>query len=347
MGMQEHVQHVVEELVGSGRESSVQVAAYLDGELVLDVSVGAAPDSLIYSYSTGKGLTATVVHVLAERGLIDYDLRIADVWPEFGRHGKGDVTLRHALTHSAGVPVLPSWVTAADFADWDKMCALIADAEPVWPAGDRHGYHAWTFGWLVGETVRRATGRTVADVLATEIAAPLGMSGELYFGVPPQALDRVLPLADRNWSAAMVALSAQIPRVDLVAPPAVRPGAELGNALVGVDTRATGTMSARAVARMYAALMGPVDGVRLASPERLRLMTAVAADGPDWTFGGDSTMTLGYSLDGGMVGWSGSGGSIAGMAPEKGLAVAMTKNLLGYGDGDPLEELRAYLLNAV
>jgi CubicO group peptidase (beta-lactamase class C family) len=243
--------------------------------------------------------------------------------------------------------VLPPWVTASDFADWDRMCALIADAQPVWPAGERHGYHAWTFGWLIGETVRRATGRTLAEVLATEIAAPLGVSGELYYGVPPQERDRVVPLADRNWAAAMAALSTQIPRVDLVAPPAVRPGAELGNELVGVDTPATATMSARAVARMYAALMGPVDGVRLVSPQRLPLMTAVASDGPDWTFGGDSTMTLGYSAEGGMTGWSGSGGSLAGMAPEKGLAVAITKNLLGFGDGDPMEELRAYLLAAV
>jgi CubicO group peptidase (beta-lactamase class C family) len=347
VGIQEHVQGFVEELVGSGLESAVQVAAYVDGELVVDVAVGAASDSLIYSYSTGKGLTGTVVHVLADRGLIDYDLRIADVWPEFARQGKGEVTLRHALTHAAGVPVLPSWVTAADFGDWDKMCALVAEAEPVWPAGERHGYHAWTFGWLIGETVRRATGRTVAEVLETEIAVPLGVSGELYFGVPDAARDRVVPLADRNWAAAMEMLSAQIPRVDLVAPPAVRPGAQLGNDLVGFDTPATGTMSARAIARMYAALMGPVDGVRLVSPQRLPLMCAVAADGPDWTFGGDSTMTLGYSLDGGMVGWSGSGGSIAGMAPDKGLAVGITKNLLGFGDGDPMEELRAYLLGAV
>ncbi len=162
MGMQEHVRQVVEDLVASGREAAVQVAAYVDGALVVDVAVGCAEDSLIYSYSTGKGLTGTVVHVLADRGLIDYDLRIADVWPEFARHGKGDVTLRHALSHAAGVPVLPSWVTAADFGDWDKMCALVADARPEWPAGERHGYHAWTFGWLIGETVRRVGCRSCA-----------------------------------------------------------------------------------------------------------------------------------------------------------------------------------------
>jgi CubicO group peptidase (beta-lactamase class C family) len=349
VGLQEYVQAFVSDLVEAGLEDRAQVAVYHRGELVVDVSVGAPVDGLFFSYSTGKGLTATVVHVLAERGLIDYDVRIAEVWPEFGQHGKDGVTLRHALTHSAGVPVLPSSVTAADFADWDKMCSIVAAAEPVWPAGTQQGYHAWTFGWLVGETVRRATGRTLSEVLETEIAGPLGVGGELYFGVPSDALDRVVPLADRNWASSLGALAAAIPRFDLAAPPAVRPGAALGNELISVDAPATATMSARAVARMYAALMGPVDGVRLVSPERLHRMTSVEISGPDWTFGGGDggSKTLGYAVEGGMVGWSGSGGSLAGMAVERDLAIGITKNLMSFGDGDPMEDLRKYLLGAV
>jgi len=349
VGLQEHVQKTVDELVAAGAEAAVQVAVYLDGRLIVDVQAGdgVGPDSLFYSYSTGKGLTATAVHVLAEHGAIDYDLRIADVWPEYAQNGKEGTTLRHALTHSAGVPVLPSSITAEDFADWDRMCAIVAESVPVWTPGEQHGYHAWTFGWLIGETVRRATGRTLAEVLAAEIAVPLGISGELYFGVPPSEVDRVVPLADRNWSAAVEALCAQLPRLNLIAPPGVRPGAELGNRLVTIDTPATGTMSARAAARMYAALAGEVDGVRLVSPERLRLMTSVAMDGPDWALGGDGPKTLGYALDGGMIGWSGSGGSIAGMTPSRGLSIAITKNLLGFGDDDPMEKLREYVLAAV
>jgi CubicO group peptidase (beta-lactamase class C family) len=251
------------------------------------------------------------------------------------------------LTHTSAVPVLPSWVTADDFADWDRMCAIVADAEPAWTPGEQHGYHAWTFGWLVGETVRRATGRTLAEVLEADIAAPLGVSGELYFGVPQSARDRVIPLRDRNWDAAAGQFAAMVPKLDLIAPAAVRPGADLANRLIGADTPATATMSARAVARMYAALMGEVDGVRLISPERLRMVCAPASTGPDWAFGSESVMTLGYEVSEGMVGWSGSGGSLAGMAPEKGLAVGITKNLLGFGDGDPMEDLRAYLMNGV
>jgi CubicO group peptidase (beta-lactamase class C family) len=345
--VQEDVEKFVGDLVAAGLESSVQVAAYVHGERVVDVVVGAAADSVIHSYSTGKGLTATVVHVLAEQGAIDYDLRIADVWPEFAVHGKDGITLRHALTHTSAIPVLPSWVTAEDFADWDRMCEIVADTTPVWTPGEQHGYHAWTFGWLVGETVRRATGRTLSEVLASDIAAPLGVPGELFFGVPESQRERVIPLGDRNWSAAAEEFAAMVPKLDLIAPPAVRPGAELANRLIGADTPATGTMSARAVARMYAALMGEVDGVRLVSPERLRMLCSPASTGPDWAFGADAVMTLGYEISEGMVGWSGSGGSLAGMAPEKGLAIGITKNLLGYGDGDPMEQLRAYLLGAV
>ena len=139
-GLRAEVRQAVDELIVSGRESGVQVAAYLDGEPILTVHAGAADrttgraltdDTPIWSASTGKAVTATVVHVLAERGEVDYDLRIADVWPEFARHGKDPITLRHALTHTAGVPVLPADVTPEDFTDWDRMCAIVADAEPI------------------------------------------------------------------------------------------------------------------------------------------------------------------------------------------------------------------------
>lgn len=347
--LQDQVQKVIDDLVASGREDRVQVAAYLHGSLVVDARAGVGPDALFFSYSTGKGLTATVAHVLAEQGLIDYDLRIADVWPEFAQHGKGGTTLRHALTHTAGVPVLPADITPADFADWDRMCAVIAASEPVWPAGTQQGYHAWTFGWLVGETVRRATGRTLSQVLAEDIAAPLGVERELFLGVPEAELDRVVALKDGNWNAALAPMCEELPHFDLVAPPAVRPSAELANRrdFLMADVPAGGTMSARAVARMYAALIGEVDGVRLVSPERLRLMTAIATEGPDWTFEGDGPKTLGYAPENGMFGWSGSGGSLAGAAPELGLAVAVTKNLMSVSEDDPMEGIRTLLREAV
>ncbi|MDF2704461.1 MAG: beta-lactamase [Nonomuraea muscovyensis] len=358
--LQERVQRAVDELVASGRELGVQVAAYLHGELVVDACAGVAdpgtgrpvtPDTPFFSFSSGKGMTATAVHVLAERGELDYDLRIADVWPEYARHGKGGTTLRHALTHSAGVPALPAGTTAEDFTDWQRMCAVVAGSEPLWEPGTAHGYHAWTYGWLVGETVRRATGRTLAQVLAEDVAEPLKVPGELFFGVPGEQQPRLAVLRDGNWSAVLEHVSSAVPRLDLVAPPGVRPDAVLGSRpdVLRADVPAVGTMTARAAARMYAALIGEVDGVRLVSPERLAEMTAVAVQGPDWVFGADAPRTLGYALEAGgaMFGASGSGGSLAGAAPALGLSVAATKNLLTAGDDDPMEDLRALILEAV
>lgn len=360
--LRHRVQQTIDGLVSSGAEAGVQVCAYLHGEVIVDAYAGVAdsstgrpvtPDTPFCGFSTGKGLTATVVHVLAEQGLIDYDLRIAEVWPEFARHGKENITLRHALTHTAGVPALPPDTTPEDFTDWDRMCAIVADSRPEWPAGTRSGYHAWTFGWLVGETVRRATGRTASQVLAEDVAGPLGVADELFFGVPAGHIRRLARIEDGNWSAGMEMIAGVLPNFDRVAPPGVRPGAELVGRpdIQQADLPAIGTMTARAVARMYAALIGEVDGVRLISPARLRTVLAATVSGPDWVFGQELPMRngLGYAVtpDGTMFGVSGSGGSLAYAFPHLGLTVAATKNLVSAGDEDPMEDLRGMIQEAV
>ena len=359
-GLQSQVQKTIDALVGSGREIGVQVAAYLDGRLIVNSVSGLAnpangrpvtPDTPFFSYSTGKGLTATVVHVLAEKGQIDYDLRIADVWPEYARHGKGTTTLRHVLTHSAGVPQLPAYTTPEDFLDWDAMCRTIAGTTPIWAPGTRHGYHAWTWGWLVGETVRRATGRLISWVLAEDVARPLQADRELFFGVPEQQLNQIARLKDRNLSEAIEQAGIHLEHFDEIAPPGVRPDAALGNRreILRADIPAVGTVSARGIARMYAALMGEVDGVRLISPERLREISTIQTEGPDWAFSGDGPKTLGYAAEvgGRRIGWSGMGGSLAGFYPTLNLSVACTKNYLGVGDGDPMEALAELIYSSV
>jgi CubicO group peptidase (beta-lactamase class C family) len=361
LDLRTQVQKTIDGLVVSGREIGVQVAAYLNGRLIVNAVAGladaatgnpVAPDTPFFSFSTGKGLAGTAVHVLAERGEISYDLRLAEVWPEYARHGKEQTTLRHVLTHSAGVPQLPSFTTAEDMLDWDRMCRTIASSVPLWEPGARHGYHAWTYGWLVGETVRRVTGRPLSRVLAEDIARPLHADRELFFGVPDRMpLTHLARLKDRNWSASMETLSAHLPNFDRIAPPGVRPDAGLGNRrdVLRADIPAVGTVSARAIARMYAALMGEVDGVRLISPDRLRLITTPLTSGPDWAFGGDLPKSLGYAIEvgGARFGWGGMGGSLAGFYPALNLAVACTKNYLGANDGDPMEGLAEVIRSAV
>src|SRR5829696_6063041 len=283
--IQQLVQRVVDELVESGAERGLQVAVYRNGEQVADAVAGVAdpetgrpvtPDTPFYCYSVGKGATATVAHVLVERGLFGYDTPIVELWPEFGAHGKQNATVRHALTHTVGVPGIPADTTPEDLCDWQKMCAAIADAEPWWEPGTKTAYHAYPFGYIVGEIVRRSTGKPISQVLWEDVAGPLGVADELYFGVPESELGRLARLEDAEGSAEFLAAMPDDAPFFKLGPRATTPTAEFGNRndVLMADIPAGGKMSARAMARMYAALLGEVDGVRLIAPERLREMSA-------------------------------------------------------------------------
>jgi CubicO group peptidase (beta-lactamase class C family) len=290
---QYQVQQAIDRLVESGAERGLQVAVYRNGELVVDAVVGVADpttgrpvtsDTLFFSYSLGKGVASTVVHVLAERGILDYDTRIAELWPEFGAHGKEGATVRHALSQSVGVPGLLSGLTAEDLTNWEKMCAIIADSEPWWEPGTKIGYHAITWGYIVGEIIRRATGKPIPQALREEVAERLGVTNELFFAVPAAEQRRVARLEDAPGSEEMFG---ELPEDS----PILKLGPDLSAAdanrseVLGANILAGGTVTARAVARMYAALLGEVDGLRLISPERLREVSAVAMSGTDQIFG--------------------------------------------------------------
>src|ERR1700694_2023085 len=194
------VQQAIDQLVDSGAERGVQVAAYKRGELVVDAVAGIADpatgrqvksDTPFYNFSIVKGAAATLAHMLVERGLFRYDTPLAELWPEFGAHDKQKVTVRHVLNHSAGVPGIPLTATPEDRCDWDKMCTAIAESELWWEPGTKVGYHAYTFGYLVGEIIRRSTGKPISQVLLQEVSGPLGVGDELYFGVPAYAQNRL------------------------------------------------------------------------------------------------------------------------------------------------------------
>src|SRR5262245_39920982 len=136
-----HIQHIIEDIIASGEEVGLQAAAYVDGELVVDTWAGIADEAsgrpvdgetLFTSWSTTKGFAATCIHILADRGKLEYDAPIARYWPEFAANGKAEVTVRHALTHTAGVPQMPANVTPEMMTDWDAMCAAIASHAPLW-----------------------------------------------------------------------------------------------------------------------------------------------------------------------------------------------------------------------
>ncbi|MBG0827527.1 beta-lactamase family protein [Planomonospora sp. ID67723] len=358
--LQKDVQAAIDELVESGAERGMQVAVYRRGELLVDAVAGVADpstgrpftsDTPVYVTSTGKGVISAVVHVLAERGVLDYDAPIASYWPEFGANGKEKATLRHALTHSAGVPGVPVDTTPEDVADWDRMCAAIAAATPWWEPGTRFGYHPQTFMFIAGEIVRRATGRTISQVLREEVAEPLGVSGELFLAVPPAELPRLAVIEDAQPETKMEMppeMLAQIPFFRVVdgytaAPMAAMPDAAYSNRPDILTSDSGATMTARAVARVYDALMGG-----LISAERLREATSPAASGTDEVTGMPATWGLGYAV--GMLdrptvfGMPGSGGTAAFADTATGIAVGVTKNRASAGDFSTVDRVARIVL---
>ncbi|HYR49962.1 MAG TPA: serine hydrolase domain-containing protein [Candidatus Eisenbacteria bacterium] len=346
--IQRRVQQAIDVLVNSGVERGIQVAVYRRGELVVDAVAGIADpatgrtvrsDTPFYNFSIVKGAAATLAHMLAERGLFGYDTPLVDIWPEFGAHGKQKVTVRHILSHTAGVPGIPLDTTAEDLCDWNKMCAAIADSELWWEPGTKIGYHAYTFGYLVGEIVRRATGKPISQVLREEISGPLGVGDELYFGMPRSEHHRLAVLEDAEVADAGM-FSAMPPDLPMfkAGPMTLIPTAQLGNRedILAADIPAGGKTSARAIARMYAALLGEVDAVRLIPPARLREATDVAMSGTDEIFGMPTRWGLGYSIGGlgsgssssSVFGVGGAGGSFACGDTATGIAFAVTKNRL-------------------
>ncbi len=341
---QKQVQTAIDQLVDAGAERGLQVAVYRGPDLVVDAVAGIAdpqsgrpvtPDTPFYNFSVVKAAAATIVHVLVERGLFGYDTRIVELWPEFGAHRKQSVTVRHVLNHTAGVPGIPLSTTIEDLCNWDKMCAAIADEELWWEPGTKVGYHAYTFGYIAGEIVRRATGKKISQVLREDVAGPLGVADEIYFGMPESEHHRLARLEDAPMTGPMPEMPPDLPMFK-AAPMSAFPNAAMGNRtdVLSADIPAGGKVSARAIARMYAALLTGVDGVRLISPERLREATAVSSSGIDQVFGMPTTWGLGYSIGGlgpaqdskTTFGVGGVGGGFACGDTASGIAFAVTKN---------------------
>lgn len=188
----------------SGQEIGAAVAVYRDGVKVVDLwggfrnGITKAPweeDTLVNMFSTTKGVASLAIAVAAAQGLISYDVKVADYWPEFGQASKGSITVRQLLSHQAGLPAIDAALTLHDLADQAKMSAVLAAQAPAWTPGTRHGYHAVTLGWHESELIRHADplGRSLGRFFAEEVAQPLGL--EFYIGLPASVdRDRVAHL---------------------------------------------------------------------------------------------------------------------------------------------------------
>jgi CubicO group peptidase (beta-lactamase class C family) len=350
------VQQAVDDAIGRGLEAGLQVAAYLDGELVVDAWGGLADestgrqvdvDTLFNVFSATKGVASTALHVQAERGLVDYDAPIVRYWPEFAAHDKERATVRDALLHRTGVPQMPADITPELMCDWEHMARAMADAEPRWEPGTRSGYHGYTYGWIVGEIVRRTDpkGRPFNRFVQEELCDPFGIDS-LFLGIPDEAEHRIARLTDPpplppEFAAMMPPLFAEaFPEpVALSASTFERPDVRRS-----CHPGAGGIMSARSLAKHYALLAqgGTLDGVRLLSPERVDLVRQLYSDDVDAVIGQPYRRGLGYWLGGeplsgttGPIGKNprafghpGFGGSIGWADPDARLAAAILKNRL-------------------
>lgn len=200
------VRHAFERNFAERDEIGAAVAVWVDGDLAVNLWGGSADaartrpwreDTLAPVYSGTKGLTSTCVHLLADRGEIDVDAPVATYWPEFGQAGKESITLRMVMSHRSGVIGPRKRLTPEQTLDWREVCKRLAAAEPWWAPGTAQGYHMATFGFILGEVVRRVTGRTVGQYLRTEIAEPLGI--DVHIGLPAAEHHRCAEMINKPY----------------------------------------------------------------------------------------------------------------------------------------------------
>lgn len=353
----EPLAETLDRVVAADGRGGAALCVYHRGGPVVDVWTGAADaagtpwheDSLAMSFSTTKGVTATALHLCVDRGLLDYDDPVAQHWPAFGSHGKEAITVRQVLCHEAGLYDLSSIVsTPEQLLDWDAMIRAIEGMTPAYPPGSENAYHGVTFGYLVGELVRRVSGTGIRELVQRELVAPLGLDG-LFVGTPAAEHHRVVELLGPDGAAgtdpeALVALAAQMgltvrPELVLAAlPPFVFEIGQGPRWLEAPIPAGNGCFTARSLARMYACLAagGELDGVRLLSAATLERATAVQNTRPDlvivfpmhWRLGYHGVMTTAGVLER-AFGHNGFGGSGAWADPERQLAIAYTLNALG------------------
>jgi CubicO group peptidase (beta-lactamase class C family) len=345
--------------LASGADVGASFCATLKGETVVDLWGGYADaartrpwkrDTIINVYSTTKTMTALTALLIADRGLLDFDAPVARYWPEFAANGKSRVKVSHLMSHSAGLSGWKEPLKKGDIYDWEKMTSLLAAQAPYWEPGTASGYHALTQGYLVGEVIRRVTGKTVGTVFRQEIAEPLG--ADFWIGLPASEDARVAELIPPEPGTGI----SDGEQNDLQANMSRNPGVDVSEtrtrAWRGAEIPAGGgTGNARAVAEIHTILAngGVAKGERFMSEAGCRKALEVQIDGTDLILGLPLRHGLGFGLQGSMLPlpnassmfWGGYGGSIAIIDMENRATYSFVMNrMMGTTTGD----VRAFTL---
>jgi CubicO group peptidase (beta-lactamase class C family) len=356
----ENVRAAFEENLNSGADVGASFCATKDGETIVDLWGGYADaartqawqkDTIVNVYSTTKTMTALTALLLADRGQLDFDAPVARYWPEFAANGKERIKVSHLMSHSAGLSGWKEKISKDDLYDWEKATALLAAQAPFWEPGTAPGYHALTQGYLVGEVVRRITGRSVGTVFRQEIAEPLG--ADFWIGLPASEDGRVAELIPPPPGGA-VGNGAGMS--DLAKNMAKNPGIDVAEtktrAWRGAEIPAAGgTGNARSVAEIHAILAngGVAKEKRFLSEAGCRKVLELQVEGTDLVMNVPARFGMGFGLAGGMlplpnpnsIFWGGYGGSlvIIDMDARTTFGYAMNK-MIGTTTGD----MRAFSL---
>ncbi len=339
-------------------EVGAALAVVLDGRPVLDLWGGSADaartrpwqrDTLVNVYSTTKGMTAICAHRLVEQGKLDLDAPVASYWPEFAQADKAELPVRFLLTHQAGLAAISRPIDPDRRYDWRTLVEALAEQKPWWAPGTAHGYHALTFGYLVGEVVRRVSGRSLGRYFAEEVAGPLGLDFAIGLDARDDARTAdMLPAPPSPPGAPNPFAAAAANPESLVGRAFGNPPAQAG----AVNTRewrgaeipaANGHGTARSLARVYGALAtgGTLDGVHVLARESIERASAEQVFGTDLVLSPLPTrFGLGFMLTQPMIpfgpnprsfGHPGAGGSIAFADPDARIGFAYVMNQMQMG----------------
>jgi CubicO group peptidase (beta-lactamase class C family) len=338
-------------------ETGAAVAVTLDGRPVVDLWAGHVDaartqpwqrDTIVNVYSTTKGMTAICAHQLVDRGLLDLDAPVATYWPEFAQAGKAALPVHYLLSHRAGMAAVRRPLQPSAIYDWDAMTAVLAEQEPWWEPGTKHGYHALTYGWLVGEVVRRISRKSLGTFFRDEVARPLDL--DFHIGLPQSAEARVAPLIPPPPpTPEQLEMLAEILRdpesllaKSFINPPLLPETANTREWRAAEIPAGNGHGSARALARVYGTLArgGALDGVRVLSSESIGRALTEQANGPDALLPMHTRFGLGFQLstpyeklgpNPRMFGHGGMGGSMAFADPDTGVGFGYVMNEMHTG----------------
>ncbi|HEX4182212.1 MAG TPA: serine hydrolase domain-containing protein [Caulobacteraceae bacterium] len=339
--------------LASGADVGACFAATVEGETVVDLWGGWADeaktrpwqeDTIVNVYSTTKTMTALTALLVADRGELDFEAPVAKYWPEFAANGKANVKVSHLMSHSAGLSGWKEPITRDDLYDWDKACALLAAQAPFWAPGTASGYHALTQGYLVGEVVRRITGKSLGTVFREEIAEPLG--ADFHIGLPASEDPRVADLIPPPPGSAIGDGEQSELSKNMSSNPPINPLDTRTRAWRAAEIPAAGGHgNARSIAEIHAILAngGVAKGKRIMSEAGCRKALEQQIEGTDLIFEGPARFGMGFGLPSEMVPlpnpntlfWGGYGGSLVIIDMDKRATFGYAMNkMVGTTTGD-------------